>query len=288
MELAQKTFCEPNIKSLQSRPEIVEELCQTSWQLMQFTNLHETQLRRLQTAWEELDILRTVEPAFALQRAYVEDRSDAKRRKLSLWQKTPKELFKILTGSIKDFNGTKKALLHNALLVRESYTNEITEYRKAQAALEAARSFCHSHAVAALTNKVPHADVLKTVLIAATLRQMTVTAIALQRYHLENGRFPETLSALQPAFLKEPPVDFMNGELLRYKPDKDGLFLLYSVGLDGLDDGGAAWPKKGKNGSPFFAWEEGQDMVWPQAATDAEVAEHMTALQHPGSRTPGH
>jgi len=287
MELGQKTFCEPNITSLKSRAEIVEELCQTTWQLMQFSNLPETRLSRLQTAWEELDILRTVEPAFALQRAYVEDRYDARRRKLSLWHKSPKELFKILTASLKDFSATKKTLAQNAVLVRQSYTNEIAEYRVAQAELEAARSFCRSHAGAALTNKLPHADILKAVVIAATQRQMAIVAIALQRYRLENGRFPQTLSALQPAFLKEPPLDFMDGKLLRYKPDKHGLFLLYSVGLDGHDDGDSAWPKKGKNGS-LFPWEEGQDMVWPEAATDAEVAGRMAGLQHPRPRTPAH
>jgi hypothetical protein len=267
MELAQKTLREPNFASLNSRAEIAEELCQTTRLFLQFTNIPESRLHELQTAWEKLDLLGTVEPTFALERAMVEDREEAIRRNLSLSHKTPRELFDILIGLFKDFKGTRDTLRHNVLLTRQTYADEFVEIQRAQAELSAARSLCTYHAGASLKNKL-----LNAVAVAETQRQMAIAAIAIEHFHLEKGRYPETLSELQPAFLKHPPIDFMDGKLLRYRPGQDGLFLLYSVGLDDDDDGGAAWPAKWKNKSGFPQWEDGQDIVWPQPATDAEVA----------------
>lgn len=62
-------------------------------------------------------------------------------------------------------------------------------------------------------------------------------AFALAAYRGQHGRYPENLQALQPEFLKEVPRDAFSGKALIYKPS-DGGFVLYSVGLNGQDDGG--------------------------------------------------
>ncbi|MCB1127969.1 MAG: hypothetical protein KDM81_15855, partial [Verrucomicrobiae bacterium] len=70
--------------------------------------------------------------------------------------------------------------------------------------------------------------------------RVLVTAIALKRFHLKHGRPPEQLGELVPAFLPEIPIDWMDGEPLRYRLNPDSTWLLYSVGEDGNDDGGDA------------------------------------------------
>lgn len=109
-------------------------------------------------------------------------------------------------------------------------------------------------------------------------REMVVTAMALRRHQLRLGMFPESLRALVPAFLQEVPRDFMDGQPLRYKLQPAGQFLLWSVGEDFKDGGGYPSPltPPGTNEAPN--WLEGRDWVWPQAATEAEVAAYHAEL----------
>jgi hypothetical protein len=86
---------------------------------------------------------------------------------------------------------------------------------------------------------------LATPALAEMGRRICVTAIALKRYHLQHGVYPATLNDLVPAFLPAVPMDFMDGKPLRYKLRSDGDFLLYSVGLDGVDNGGDPRPDTG-------------------------------------------
>ena len=73
---------------------------------------------------------------------------------------------------------------------------------------------------------------------AEARRRILITAIALERYRGKHGAYPPALATLVPEFLKTPPVDFMDGQPLRYRLTDDGHFILYSVGLDCVDDGG--------------------------------------------------
>ena len=71
----------------------------------------------------------------------------------------------------------------------------------------------------------------------ANLRS-ALTAVALERYRLEHGAWPETLADLVKAGLLDAvPLDPIDGQPLRYKRLDDGV-VVYSVGLDGVDDGG--------------------------------------------------
>lgn len=64
-----------------------------------------------------------------------------------------------------------------------------------------------------------------------------LTALAVERYRLAHGRWPETLEQLVPNFLAEVPKDPYDRKPLRFKHLDDGV-LIYSVGPDGKDDGG--------------------------------------------------
>jgi len=101
-------------------------------------------------------------------------------------------------------------------------------------------------------------------------RQLTVTAIALKRFQLRQGNYPQDLNALVPEFLSSVPRDPVDGQPLRYRVNPDGTFLLYSVGEDGQDNGGD--PSPAANSKSFVAWLKGRDFVWPQPATPEEIA----------------
>jgi tetratricopeptide (TPR) repeat protein len=72
------------------------------------------------------------------------------------------------------------------------------------------------------------------------------TAMALERYRLARGAFPESLDALAPQFIAEVPHDVIGGQPLKYRREADGSFVLYSVGWNEKDDDGvAAFDKDG-------------------------------------------
>jgi len=71
----------------------------------------------------------------------------------------------------------------------------------------------------------------------AVLRGATV-GLALERYRLATGRWPKELTELVPDYLPAVPTDPFDGRPMRYRPLSDGV-IVYSVGPDGQDDGGA-------------------------------------------------
>jgi hypothetical protein len=121
-------------------------------------------------------------------------------------------------------------------------------------------------------------SVFNKVMRIETAKQMTVTAIALKRYQLKNGKYPASLDALVPGLVAAVPVDPVNGEPLHYRPNPDGTFLLYSVGENGVDDGGDPALEKGVTG-PSYYWQNPHalDWVWPQPATAGEIQKYYAA-----------
>lgn len=67
-------------------------------------------------------------------------------------------------------------------------------------------------------------------------------AIALERFRLAHGEFPDELAALAPQFLEKIPHDVIGGQPLHYRRSDDGQFVLYSVGWNETDDGGMVEP----------------------------------------------
>jgi hypothetical protein len=68
---------------------------------------------------------------------------------------------------------------------------------------------------------------------------MAIIACALERFHLAQHDYPETLAALVPQYLEKIPPDVINGQSLHYQRKSQDAFQLYSVGWDGKDDGGS-------------------------------------------------
>lgn len=103
-------------------------------------------------------------------------------------------------------------------------------------------------------------------------RRLVIAAIGLERYYLAHRSYPRDLQSLAPDVLKSVPLDFVDGKPLRYRLADPSSFVLYSVGLDCVDDGGklsvasAPVPEYRKI-DPF----DTPDMVWPRAASDADT-----------------
>jgi hypothetical protein len=70
----------------------------------------------------------------------------------------------------------------------------------------------------------------------ATLRLLQ-TDLAVRLFRQDEGRWPDSLDELVPGYLPGIPIDSYSGEPLRYQTQGDN-FLLYSVGKDGVDNGG--------------------------------------------------
>src|SRR5262249_26113649 len=89
---------------------------------------------------------------------------------------------------------------------------------------------------------------------AESQKEMVVAAIALKRHQLRHGKFPDDLSALTPEFLAEVPRDWMDGQPLRYRLKDDSQFVLYSIGENGVDDGGDPTTTHPEIKSYNFSW----------------------------------
>ena len=90
---------------------------------------------------------------------------------------------------------------------------------------------------------------------------MARIACALERYRRAQGIYPEQLDVLAPQFIEKIPHDIINGQPLHYHRTDNGRFLLYSVGWNGMDDGGV--PDDGKQ---IFASKAQGDWVWQYPA----------------------
>jgi hypothetical protein len=78
--------------------------------------------------------------------------------------------------------------------------------------------------------------VIKDVVNIARLRAVGAT-LAVERYRLANGKLPDKLDELVPAYLSAVPTDPFDGQPLRYKKLAKG-YVVYSIGENGRDDGG--------------------------------------------------
>jgi hypothetical protein len=69
------------------------------------------------------------------------------------------------------------------------------------------------------------------------------TDLAIRRYQQRHGNWPETLAAVVPDELKAVPIDPFSEKPLVYRVAGDD-FVLYSVGQDGVDDGGKSFDRQ--------------------------------------------
>jgi hypothetical protein len=82
-------------------------------------------------------------------------------------------------------------------------------------------------------------------------------AIALERYRMKYGEYPEKLDAVVPEFLAKLPIDLVTMEPYLYRREASGAFALWSVGWDEIDDDGTPG-KKDAEGDWVWGHQPGQ------------------------------
>ena len=94
-------------------------------------------------------------------------------------------------------------------------------------------------------------------------RDAVLVALALEKYKRRTGAYPSTLDALVPELINAVPLDRYTGRPLCYLL-RDGQPVVYSVGVDRVDDGGVL-PVAGNNSATR----------WMSAADAADTAEQL-------------
>jgi hypothetical protein len=92
---------------------------------------------------------------------------------------------------------------------------------------------------AILSQSMSFRDLAREVASYQTQLDHATLACALERFRLARGQFPQSLEALPPDFLTRVPRDVLHGQPPKYRPTQDGGYILYSLGWDGADHGGA-------------------------------------------------
>lgn len=74
---------------------------------------------------------------------------------------------------------------------------------------------------------------------AVVALDLAKTSLALAGYRARHGQYPATVGKLTPEWIQKFPLDEFSGKLFVYEQSGDG-YKLYSVGPNGVDDGGAS------------------------------------------------
>jgi hypothetical protein len=262
-----------------------------TWEALQADGWSEPQLARLQRAWESLDL------QDAIERGLVGERARTSQLWVMLRQPDGVQKLEAIMGRPTNPRPTARQCLENAafdyiavpiyrmtsidadeLFYLHTIQQSLDSVRRLQLHQpwieakrgldqvftqigQAANSFARFRYWLSLMALPNFERAAENVVRAETQRCLTVSAIALKRYQLRHGTLPANLDALVPDFLPALPVDPMSAVPLRYHLAGEGSFILYSVGEDGMDDGG----NPTSSGPSLGLWA-GRDAIWPSVA----------------------
>jgi hypothetical protein len=91
-------------------------------------------------------------------------------------------------------------------------------------------------------------------------------AFALAAYHADRGAYTAKLAELAPKYVAEVPKDIFNASELHYRQEGGG-YLLYSVGVNGKDDGGRGHDDR----KPWRDWDDLAVRVTSSPATPSST-----------------
>lgn len=309
---------EPLIIAQVIRSAILAIAASATWEALEYPGWRDDQLAELQSAWSSLELVSHLAPTLAMERACVVEGFSAARHSLQCLSRltgsdasmTLEDLAEKSGQLLEDPKEALEELLD--LFPRRwswkwwcSYEDEIWLLQFFQANLTQARQTETAQAflplLNALTNEIgrlgepPRSFLVSRALsadvyvglfrrqaTAEAQRRIVTTAIAIKRFEATHGRLPANLPALVPEFLSAPPSDPSDGEPLRYRAEAEGRFLLYSIGLNGIDEGGDPRPLHESSQNVF--WINGKDWVWPMPASEEQVREHNAKLQEQRSK----
>jgi hypothetical protein len=284
----------------------------STWDCLQATNATDAQLASLQNSWADLQFIQPAEKAMLMERAMALVMVDQARASSSYFDSITRGTYVSggsgPGGAPGGFGGSldqvRESFGKTLWRASWSYSQELNFLRSDQIILETLRAmqtnqlwktqydamqsklakiqFAYPGQTLCQKLDIPDFDglmnigyagsvILKTMRIEAA-RRIVITAIALKRFQLKHGNFPGSLTELTPDILPAVPLDPIDGNPLRYHKNDDGTYLLYSIGDDGVDDGGDV-TITGSGKPANFNWQNAhsRDWVWPQPATPAEI-----------------
>lgn len=103
--------------------------------------------------------------------------------------------------------------------------------------------------------------------------------LAIRAYEGQTGRSPTTLAELVPAFIDAVPLDPFDGAPLRYVPNTNGMWKVYSIGKDCVDNGG-----DGDVSQDYLGW--GMVAYGPDYVFSSEFGPRAKRSGVGGSETP--
>jgi hypothetical protein len=286
---------EPDYTSYLVRAFMADNIYSLAWQALQFNHWPDDRLSILQSEWESTDFFTNSSEVMGLVR--VEDDHDCQQ----LLENPPsgtysiseigKDLLDNPSEAFREAGKNYRAIHYRGNEVLTDEKNLLLYFRDRELELRHAiqsPTWAQMWAQTGITNPPPFESPWENTVamvnagshvpfrltagaaVAEAERRILITAIALERYRVKNGLYPQTLASLTPEFLKAPMPDFMDGQPLRYRPTSSGHFLLYSVGPDCVDDGGKQPPPGSAafvssiNGTNLILTHA--DIVWPVPA----------------------
>ena len=267
---------EPASVSHQVRFGNAQLMFNATWQMLQTNGWTDDQLARLQHEWETADFLARLPEIQAFQRA--SDASvlehDTSASQTNVVESCMDEERLLLFYRDREIEYRQAVQAGNWMQMRpmpgvtnETFFNPETQHR-GRFAMSLNQRRMRAQFEGSGTSFLGRAAE------AEAERRIIITALALERYHGKYIRYPKILPILAPEFLEAVPLDFMTGQALHYQVTEDGHFLLYSVGLDGIDNGGKIQtpplPEERieRLRNPDMVVPE-SDIVWPLAASSA-------------------
>lgn len=280
LRLAESLKSEPILISALVRISILELAMQPVWQGLANRRWDDGQLRTLQTQLNAIDLLAAYsfsirgERMFALDfcdlverernlgdMGMIDDSSDSHGLRYRLWNYAPRGWYAYNKAAIARLMGDTLPAIDP---VEErfdpasikAYESGVDRLFRGDARLLLAR-----HIVPAVGKAAQRFALGQTSLDQALI------ACALERHRLGRGGYPATLAELVPDYLAKVPHDIMDGQPMRYRL-ADGKFTLYSIGVNGADDGGQAVFKEVRDGKTWRR-DEG-DWVWTYPPAEAK------------------
>jgi hypothetical protein len=274
-----------------------------TWQALQCPGWTDAQLLELQRSWQSVQLLPQLVSALEMERAVTLEVFASMRRSgttiSSMMGSGPSnpgntnsgsDLFsRIVTQNIMapiwqwsfSYEDERHYLqtMQNLLDVTRACARErsVSSVRSAKAQLEQVTEETGFGRVRHMMSLMFASSVIRTLdkaLNSETQKELVLAALAVRRYSLKHGHPPDTLEALVPEWIDGVPRDYWGGGSLHYRTNTNAEPSLYSTGADGLDSNGDASGIIAKS-PPLFS---GRDMVWPVAATEAELPEALKLL----------
>ena len=277
-----------------------------TWEFLQATNVPDDQLAAVQRSWQRMSVLPEVERSFELERAWMLPQLEKLRAShtnfaglysspaagtltwppdwRAITERPRMAIGEVMWRSSWSYSDEIQLLKFDQIILdslRCMQTNRLEFYKRDLDAMASrlpvggastggkVRAWLLSN-MDIFDTKETELNVLQGTLRIETARRIIVTAIALKRFQQGNSTWPKNLNELVPAYIDRVPIDPYDGIALKYRPNLDGTYTLYSVAENGRDDGGDP-TNTADTHRVYWLDKFSPDWVWPQPASAAEV-----------------